>query len=146
LESRPDKQGSRISYQVREGVYNFKRSSLTDVKEAKGKVHTEVRQAFTAVRLAQRAGASDLAAEELKEAQRVLDQTLALLKGGRDRSEIEARAHEAIRLAVAAQNLATDRALLGARAIEEGSGGGTATLEGAIGEDLRHIQIKDQCK
>src|SRR5262249_58080539 len=32
-----------------EGVYNFHRSTLDRVKEAKGKVHTEIRQAFTAV-------------------------------------------------------------------------------------------------
>src|SRR5207249_7056046 len=56
LENRPARQAPGIRYQLLEGVYNFERSSLDDVKPAKGRVHTEVKQAFTAVRLAQRAG------------------------------------------------------------------------------------------
>src|SRR5206468_8327148 len=69
LMNKPEPEAPTIAYQVVEGVYNFERSSLSDVKEAKAKVHTEVRQAFTAVRLAQRAGAARLAPEELGEAQ-----------------------------------------------------------------------------
>jgi hypothetical protein len=124
LENRAAPQARGIRYQLLEGVYNFERSSLGDVKEAKGKVHTEVKQAFTAVRLAQRAGAARLAPKELSEAQRALDETLDLWRQRVDRTEIAAQAHETVRLALAAQRLAEDRAFLGARVQVEGSGGG----------------------
>lgn len=124
LENEPDKQGSIVRFPVRQGIYNFERGSLEDVKEAKGKVHTEVKQAFTAVRLAKRAGARVLAKEELSQAERALDETLRLFHQRVDQLEIAAQARETVRLAVAAQNLAEDRALPGARVVAEGSGGG----------------------
>src|ERR1051326_2251059 len=70
LENLPEPGAGLVRYQPIEGVYNFDRSSLADVKTARGKVHTEVRQAFTAVRLAQRAEAGRLAPEALEEVQR----------------------------------------------------------------------------
>jgi hypothetical protein len=124
LENRAAPQSRAVRYQLLEGVYNFERSRLDDVKPAKGKVHTEVKQAFIAVRLAQRAGAVHLAPEELNEAQRALDETFDLSRRRVDRMEIAAQAHETIRLALAAQRLAEDRAFLGARVQMEGSGGG----------------------
>jgi hypothetical protein len=125
--------GSRdriIEQPVIEGVYNFARSSLDDAKEAKGKVHTEVKQAFTAVRLAQRAGAATLAGEEFAQAQRALDQTMMLWRERRDRAEIAAQARETIQLAVAAQSLAHGRALQETRVETEGPGGGKGETEG----------------
>src|SRR6266581_4927827 len=86
------------------------RTSLSDVKEAKGKVHTEVRQAFTAVRLAQRAGAARLAPEELGDAQQALDRTLELWRQRGDRLGIVRQARQTVRLALAAQHLAEGRA------------------------------------
>jgi hypothetical protein len=124
LENERVPQGHVIRYQLLEGVYNFDRSSLADVKEARGKVHTDVKQAFTAVRLAQRAGAARLAPEELHDARQALDQTLSLWRSQVGRAEIAARARETIHLAVAAQRLAEDRAFQGARVGTEGSGGG----------------------
>jgi len=124
LQNKLDPYSPMIRYQPIEGVYYFERSSLSDVKEAKGKVHTEVKQAFTAVRLAQRAGAARLAPEELGEAQRALDVTLDLWRQRVNRLEIVARARETVRLALAAQRLAEDRAFQGARIEKEGSGGG----------------------
>ena len=124
LENRRDQGGLTIRYQLLEGVYNFQRSSLADVKEAKGKVHTDVKQAFTAVRFAQRAGAARLAPEELGEAQQALDQTLNLWRGRVNRAKIAVQARETIHLALAAQHLAEDRAFQGARVEAEGSGGG----------------------
>ena len=114
LENRPNKRGSRIQYPVLEGVYNFERATLEHVKQARGKVYTEVKQAFTALRLARRAGAADLATGELLLAERALDKTVALLRQGMNRSEIEAQARETVRFAVAAQHLAEDRAFSGA--------------------------------
>src|SRR5262245_1981716 len=93
-----------------EGVYNFSRSSLDNVPKGRGKIHTDVRQAFTAVRLAHRAHASTLAPEEFSQAQRALQETISSWRERRDRTEIAAHARETIRLAVAAQRLAQDRA------------------------------------
>jgi hypothetical protein len=121
----PFKSESRtVGLPLVQGVYNFERSTLANLKSARGQVHSEVRQAFTAVRLAQRAGASDLAGDELAEAQRALNATLNLWHQRKDRTEIAAQARETVRLAVAAQRLAQDRAFQGARVEEEGSGGG----------------------
>jgi len=130
LENDSIPQSRIIEQPVIEGLYNFARSTLDDVKGAKGKTHTEVKQAFTAVRLAQRAGAASLASQELAEAQRSLDQTLKLWRERNDRTEIAAQARETIRLAVAAQRLAHGRAFQGTRVETEGSGGGKGETEG----------------
>jgi hypothetical protein len=113
-----------IQYRVLEGVYNFKRATLENEKEAKGVVHSEVRQAFTAVRLAQRAGAEDVARAEFRKAERALNQTINLWHQQVNRDDIAAQARETVRLAVAAQRLATDRGLRESRIEMEGSGGG----------------------
>src|SRR5262249_20365075 len=76
-----------IRYRVLEGVYNFNRSTLNSEKEAKGPVHSEVRQAVTAVRLAQRAGAPDWALTEYRRAERALNETLALWRERVNRDE-----------------------------------------------------------
>jgi hypothetical protein len=123
LENKPTN-APEIRYAVLEGVYNFERSTLADRKGAKGRVHTDVRQAFTAVRLAQRAGAPGLASEEFARAEKALDKTLDLWHQRVDHNEIAAQARETVRLAVAAQRLATDRGLQGPRMGTEGSGGG----------------------
>jgi hypothetical protein len=128
----PSQPGVRtVRYQPIEGVYNFERSSLADVKSARGKVHTEVKQAFTAVRLAQRAQAVRFAPDALREAQQALDQTLDLWRRRVDRSEIAAQAHATVRLALTAQRLAEDRAFQ-VRLEVEGLGGGS-------GEPGRHV-------
>ncbi len=115
LENRPDATRRTVALPVIEGVYNFERSTLADVKEAKGRVYSEVRQAFTAVRLAQRAGAPSLAAYEFANAQRALSETLTLWRERKDTNEIAAQARETVRIAVAAQRLAHDRAFQGTR-------------------------------
>jgi len=137
LENKPGKEGSTVRYPVLQGIYYFERGSLEDVREAKGKVHTEVKQAFTAVRLAQRARANVLAKDELRQAEHALDETVRLFHLRADQNEIIAQARQTVRLAVAAQNLAEDRALLGARVVVEGSGGGN--VEGP-GRDPRGFQ------
>jgi hypothetical protein len=93
------------------GIYQFRRSTLDDVKAAKGKVHSRVKQAFTAVRLAQRAGAAVFAPEEFSKAKASLEATVRLWKDRKDRTEIDAEASETIRLAVSAQRLAEDHAV-----------------------------------
>jgi hypothetical protein len=126
LENKPDASAPAFRYAVLEGVYNFTRSSLADSMEARGKVHTDVRQAFTAVRLARRAGAARYAPDAYNRAEKALDRTLDLWNRHGDRNEIDAQARETVRLAVAAQHLATDRELQDRPTATEGSGGGSA--------------------
>jgi hypothetical protein len=104
-------QNETIEQRLIVGVYHFYRSTLDDVKGAKGEVHSEIKQAFTAVRLAQRAGAAIFANAEFASAEAALDATVKLWKDRKDRTEIDAQARETIRLAVAAQRLAEDRAV-----------------------------------
>src|SRR5438132_10203748 len=51
-------------------TYDYERDTLAGAKDASGSVHTEVNQAYTAVRLAERSGADTYAPEELLEARR----------------------------------------------------------------------------
>jgi len=111
LENEPQSPELTVQYRVLEGLYNFERSTLEDTKEAKGHVHTEVRQAFTAVRLAQRAGASRLATREFIEAQQALTELTNLWHQQREWSEVRLQARKTVRLAVTAQQLAINRAL-----------------------------------
>jgi hypothetical protein len=110
LQNKPNTQGRGIQYSVVEGVYNFERTSLEDRKQAKGTVHSEVRQALTAIRLAQRAGAEAFAKEEFGWAKAALDQTLNLGRQRVDKTEIARQARQTVRLAVAAQRFAESRA------------------------------------
>jgi len=67
------------------------------------------------VRLAQRAGALELAQPVLLQAEHALDVTFERLRGGGNRDEIEALARNTVRLAVGAQTLALGRAFQNAR-------------------------------
>jgi hypothetical protein len=110
LDSKPIQEDGAFQYAVLDDIYYFERRSLTKVKEAKGPVHTEVQQAFTAFQLAQRAGAAQVAEYELSEVERSLDQLTALLRQGVSPNEIAVLARDTVRLAVAAQRLAEGRA------------------------------------
>jgi len=111
----PQKGGATVSYRAQEGLYNFERAGLQGVTHARGPVFTAVKQARTAVRLAQRAGALELAQPELLQAEHALDVTFERLRGGGNRDEIEALARNTVRLAVGAQTLALGRAFQNAR-------------------------------
>jgi hypothetical protein len=74
-----------------------------------------VKQALTAVRLAQRAGAGELANQELREAERSLELTLDFSRRGEDSDEIDALAQETLRLAVSARRVALARTSQNAR-------------------------------
>jgi hypothetical protein len=134
LENASQAETVTVRYEGVEGIYNFERSSLADVKAARGKVHTDVRQAYTAVRLAQRAQAARLAPRALEEAQRALDQTMNLWRRRVDHSEIAAQARATVKLAATAQHLAEDRAFQ-ARLETEGSGGGNGEPERRVPRD-----------
>jgi hypothetical protein len=111
----PEKGGAVVSYRVQKGAYNFERSNLEDVKFAKGPVLTSVKQAHTAVRLAKRAGALELAKPELMEAEHALAMTFDRMHQRANWEEIDALARHTVRLAVAAQTLALGRAFQNAR-------------------------------
>jgi hypothetical protein len=111
----PEKGGAVVSYHVQKGMYNFVRSDLEDAKSARGPVFTSVKQAHTAVRLAKRAGAFELAHQELMEAEHALAVTFDRLHQGANWEEVDALARHTVRLAVAAQTVALGRAFQNAR-------------------------------
>jgi hypothetical protein len=132
LESEPRPEATTILFPVIKGVYNFERATLDGVKSARGSVHTELHQAFTSFRLAQRANAYKLAPREFADAERALDETFNLSRLGMNRIEIGAQARETIRLAVAAQRLAEERAFQQARLQRKVREGERAGLEGSV--------------
>jgi hypothetical protein len=93
-------EGNRLSY-------NYERDSLADVKEAKGAVDNNVKQAITAIRLARRAGAAELAPVEFQAAHRRLQALLS--SHGNEPQALQAESRATVRLAVAAQQIAADR-------------------------------------
>jgi hypothetical protein len=111
LEDRGPSESARVRYRGFEGNYYFERESLGDCKSAGGTVHTGLMQAYTAVRLALRAGAKQLAAEELALAQTALDVSVLAAQDRSNMDEADALARKAVRLAVAAEKLAHERAL-----------------------------------
>jgi outer membrane protein OmpA-like peptidoglycan-associated protein len=109
---------STLHYDGFEGVYDFERESLTDVREGKGEIRTHIESARTAVQLAEAAGAAKFAADELERARAALrDAERQYSSGISGRSEM-LLAHEVIRLAVDAENRARKRAFDSALARE----------------------------
>lgn len=101
---------SQISYRGFEGVYNFERETLANVPEIKGEVRVDLQQARTAVELAERAQAEQFASEELNQAREALRKTEEAAASNVDRRVVMGQGHETVRLAVAAQKLAEERA------------------------------------
>ncbi len=89
--------------------YNYERDTLERAKHASGPVRSDVAQAYTAVRLAERAGAATLAPEELRQARESLRQMLQLSEDRKPYESIQAQAHRTIEFAAAAQRLAQNR-------------------------------------
>ncbi len=100
---------SKIEYRGFEGVYNHSQETLVRDPEAKGEVRVELRQARTAVELAERAGAAEFAPQELAQAREASNRTGDALEARSGRKEVNALGREAVRLAVEAQKLAEDR-------------------------------------
>lgn len=103
-------QTSQIKYHGFDGVYNFERETLANLPEIKGEVRVDVEQARTAVELAERAQAEQFAAEELNLAREALRKTEEAAASNVDRRVVMVQGHETVRLAVAAQKLAEERA------------------------------------
>lgn len=101
---------SQIKYRGFEGVYQYTQETLVQDPEVKGEVRVELRQARTAVELAERAGAAEFAPQELARAREALNRTGDALEARSGRQVVSELGREAVRLAVEAQKLAEERA------------------------------------
>jgi outer membrane protein OmpA-like peptidoglycan-associated protein len=103
-------QVSQIKYRGYDGVYNFERESLANMRETKGERRSDLASARTAVSLAERFGAEQYAAAELAKAREALKKTESAVASGSDKRNVMLLGHEVVRLAVDAQKLAEERA------------------------------------
>ncbi|MBI3950958.1 MAG: OmpA family protein [Acidobacteria bacterium] len=128
-------QVSQIKYRGFEGVYNFERETLANMPEAKREVRPDWGQARTAVELAERAGAQQYAPDELAKAREALRKVEADVGAGVDKRVVMSQAHEVVRLAVAAQKQAEERAFQAALDAErKGHAEETSRLEKSMQE------------
>ncbi len=126
---------SHIEYRGFEGVYEYQQETLVQEPEAKEEVRVELRQARTAVELAEQAGAAEFAPEELTRAREALNRTGDALEARRSRREVSEIGREAVRLAVEAQKLAEDRSAQASLDAErQANADRAATLEAGIRE------------
>ncbi len=100
---------AQLEYRGFAGVYQYNQETLVQDPEVKGEVRVELRQARTAVELAERAGAAEFAPEELARARELLSRTGDALEARSGRQVVSQQGREAVRLAVEAQKLAEDR-------------------------------------
>jgi outer membrane protein OmpA-like peptidoglycan-associated protein len=102
---------STISYRGFEGVYQHDNESLENMKEAKGEVRGDVKEARVAVELAKRAGAERFAPDELRKALDSQQETMEAAEAKIDQKQLMLRAHETVRLALEAQVRAEERSM-----------------------------------
>jgi len=100
---------STIKYRGFEGVYNSSQETLVGEPKVKGEVRSDVRQAIVSVKLAERAGAQEFAADELAKARAAREKTLEASEANVDPKQLMVLGHETVRLAVEAQKLAEER-------------------------------------
>jgi len=124
---------SALRYEGFEGLYDFELETLADSPEAKGEIRTHIESARTAVQLAVAAGAAKFAAAELAKAKAALKEAEAEYSSGISGRNEMLLAHEVVRLAVAAENRARERAFESALARErEASSERIADLRASI--------------
>ena len=99
-----------VQYQGFDGVYEFERESLLRQPAARGMTRVERQQAAIAVALAERAGAATYASDELRTASDALERTVAAFERGASQAERSLLAHETVRLAIGAREVAVVRA------------------------------------
>ncbi|MGH9778563.1 MAG: OmpA family protein [Candidatus Acidiferrales bacterium] len=109
---------SQIEYRGYLGVYEFDRDSLATAPEAKSEVRTELRQARTAIQLAERAQAQQYALEKLTQARVSLQQAEQLVQSRATRTTIANMEKAAIRAAYEAQLQAEEGAIRAAAEAE----------------------------
>ncbi|MGH9814556.1 MAG: OmpA family protein [Candidatus Acidiferrales bacterium] len=98
--------------------YAYDRETLAAAPQPDGDQRTELRQARTAIAIAERAGAARFAMPELERARENLENARAAADADRDKEEIRRIAHNAIRQASEAQDLAERRSFQAALAQE----------------------------
>ena len=141
---------SQIKYRGFEGVYQYTQETLVQDPEVKGEVRVELRQARTAVELAERAGAAEFAPEELARAREALNRTGDALEARSGRQVVSQLGRETVRLAVEAQKLAEARAFQAALDSErKASADQAARLEKGIQEaqseaDRQRLQAEQE--
>jgi outer membrane protein OmpA-like peptidoglycan-associated protein len=99
-----------VQYQGFDGVYEFERESLLRLAAARGTNRVDRQQAAIAIALAERAGAATYAPNELRAAVEASGRIAAAFTRGAGQPEISLLAHETVRLAVAARDIAVVRA------------------------------------
>lgn len=109
---------STIKYRGYEGAYHTSVETLVADPEAKGETRSDVRQAIVAVKLAERAGASEFATAEWTKAREALSKTLEADEANVDPKQLMVLGHETVRLAVEAEKLARERSFAAALANE----------------------------
>ncbi len=109
---------TQIEYRGYLGVYQFDRESLETAPEAKSEVRTELRQARTAIKLAERAQAQQYALEKLTQARVSLQQAEQLVQSRATRTIIANMEKAAIRAAYEAQRQAEEGAVRAAAEAE----------------------------
>jgi len=103
-------QVSQIRYRGFDGEYDFEQESLLELPETKGEIRSDLGQAYTAVELAERAGAEQYAGAALSEARAALERAEGAARRGVDRYNLMLAGHEVVRLATEAEKLAEERA------------------------------------
>lgn len=98
--------------------YAYDRETLAAAPSPDGDQRTELRQARTAIAIAERAGAARFALPEVERARENLENARAAADADRDKDEIRRIAHNAIRQASEAQHLAERRSFQAALAQE----------------------------
>ncbi|RPJ87403.1 MAG: hypothetical protein EHM18_01305 [Acidobacteria bacterium] len=103
---------AELRYNGVKGMYDFTRETLADAPEIKrDDIAFDVGQARTAVRLAERTGATQFAAVELQAARQALQRAEEAVATEKDVDKRIGVSREAVRLAVRAQTLAQERLL-----------------------------------
>jgi outer membrane protein OmpA-like peptidoglycan-associated protein len=100
---------SQIQYHGFDGLYRFERETLSNLPETKGTRREDVGSAEASIALAERAGASQFAVEEITKAREAMRRTLDAVRVRTDDRNIMLLAHEVVRLAYDAQKKAEER-------------------------------------
>jgi hypothetical protein len=106
LKTRPrDAAFPDIPYRASDTPYNYERDTLRGALSSDGEAITDVHQALSAFRLAQRAHVETLLPEDFLILKQALERTLDLARESAAVAEVRAAARETVRLAVGAERL-----------------------------------------
>lgn len=101
---------ANIKYRGFDGIYRASQETLVNDPEAKGETRSDVRQAKVSLMLAERADAQRYAPEEYAQAYAAWKKTAEAAEARVDKKILMTYGHETVRLAVAAEKAAKERA------------------------------------